>query len=71
MLTNLRDSANDFKSEKKLVERICNLAEGFKDDANGMTHSLYHIAKKKEIDEKDFQQILDQVSLLEKTLNPQ
>lgn len=70
LLSNLRKSANDFKSEKKLVERICNLAEGFKDDANDMTHSLYHIATKTEIDEKDFQRILDLVSLLEKSLNP-
>jgi len=32
-----------------------------------MTHSLYHIAKKKEIDEKDFQEILDMISDLEKS----
>jgi len=68
LLSNLRHSAIDFNSEKKLVERICDLAEGFKETANEMTHSLYHIARKNEIDEKGFQQILDLVSELEKTL---
>jgi hypothetical protein len=68
LLSNLRDSANDFKSEKKLVERICDLAEGFKDEANDMTHSLYHIATKKEIDEKVFQRILDLIAELEKSI---
>jgi DnaJ-domain-containing protein 1 len=71
LLSNLRKSANDFKTEKKLVERICNLAEGFKDEANDMTHSLYHIATKTEIGEKNFQQVLDLIALLEKSLNPQ
>jgi len=68
LLSNLKDSANDFKSEKKLVERICDLAEGFKDEANDMTHSLYHIATKKEIDEKVFQRILDLIAELEKSI---
>jgi len=68
LLKNLKDSANEFKSEKKLVERICELAEGFKDEANDMTHSLYHLATKKEIDEKNFQGILDLIAVLEKTI---
>jgi hypothetical protein len=70
LLRNLRDSSNEFKSEKKLVERICELAEGFKDDANDMTHSLYHLATKKEIDEKNFQRILDLIAELEKSIAP-
>lgn len=64
LLKNLRDSANDFIPKKKLVERICQLSEGFKDDANDMTHSLYHIASKKEIDENNFQYILDLIRTL-------
>ena len=68
LLSNLRNSAKDFKSEKKLVLRICNLAEGFKDEANDMTHSLYHLATKKEIDEKNFQRILDLIAVLEKNI---
>jgi hypothetical protein len=67
ILTNFRDSSSDFLHNKQLVERIANLAEAFKDDANNMTHSWYHIAKKSEIDDTDFQQILDLISELEKT----
>lgn len=68
LLGNLRSSSKDFGSEKKLVERICGLAEAFKDTANDMTHSLYYVAKKKEIDDKDFQDTLDLIGKLEKTL---
>ena len=68
LLTNLKASSNDFAPEKKLVERICQLAEGFKETANEMTHSLYHIATRKEIDNKNFQYILDLIGRLEKTL---
>ena len=68
LLTNLRASSNDFGPEKKLVERICQLADGFKETANEMTHSLYHIATKKEIDNKNFQHILDLIGRLEKSL---
>jgi hypothetical protein len=66
LLINLRNCSNDFNSEKKLVERICDLAEGFKETANEMAHSLYHIASKKEIDDRNFQQILDLIAELEK-----
>jgi translation initiation factor 1 (eIF-1/SUI1) len=68
ILSNLRDSSPDFRYNKELVERIADLSEGFKDDANNMTHSWYHIAKKQEIDEKDFQQILDLIADLEKNM---
>ncbi len=67
LLTNLRDSSKDFP-DKKLVERICILADGFKEEANDMTHSIYHIASKKELDEKNYQQILDLISELEKSI---
>jgi len=67
LLSNLRASAKDFP-DRKLVERICDLAEGFKDEADDMTHSLYHIATKKEIDERNFQQILDLIAELEKSI---
>jgi hypothetical protein len=52
LLTNLRDSVADFMPDNGLIAKICQLAEGFKTHANEMTHSLYHIAQKKEIDEK-------------------
>jgi len=68
LLGNLRASSNDFLPDKKLVERICQLAEGFKETANEMTHSLYHIANKKEIDNKNFQHMLDLIRTLEGSL---
>jgi len=68
LLANLRASSNDFIPENKLVERICQLADGFKETANEMTHSLYHIAKRREIDNKDFQELLDLIATLEKSL---
>jgi len=67
LLSNLRDSARDFP-DRKLVERTCDLAGGFKDEADDMTHSLYHIATKKEIDEKNVQQILYLIAELEKSI---
>lgn len=68
ILANLRSSSSDFVPEKRLVERICSLADGFKETANEMTHSLYHIATRKEIDDKNFQHILDLIGRLEKSL---
>lgn len=59
LLKNLRNNSKDFGTECKAVERICQLADFFKETANEMTHSLYHIANKKEIDESRFQEILD------------
>jgi len=70
LLKNLRASCNDFQPEKKLVERICYLSDQFKDSANDMTHSFYHIATKKEIDEKRFQETLYLVRKLEDSINP-
>jgi hypothetical protein len=68
LLSNLRNSSDDFIPKNNIVNRICGLAEGFKEDANEMTHSLYHIATKKELDEKAFQQILNLVAELEKSI---
>lgn len=51
-----------------VVNRACELAEGFKEHANEMTHSLYHIATKKELDEKNFQHILNLIAELEKNI---
>jgi hypothetical protein len=66
LLQNLRHSSVYFGTHKKLVERICNLASGFKETADEMTHSLYHVAIKREIDDKNFQYILDLIQELEK-----
>lgn len=69
LLSNLKRASTDFGAEKKLVERIISLAEGFKETSNEMAHSLYHIARKNEIDEKGFQEILDLIAELEKSLS--
>lgn len=68
LIKNLRNCAIDFGPEKALVKRICDLTLGFKETANEMTHSLFHIAIKKEIDNKNFQHILDLINNLEETL---
>jgi len=60
LIKNLRDKSNGFDpEEKKLVQRILQLSEEFKDDANDKTHSLYHISNKTELDKKDPQRIFD------------
>jgi hypothetical protein len=69
LISNLRRASNDFGTEKSLVERICDLAAGFKETANDMTHSRYHIARKNELDEKGYQQILDMVADLERSMS--
>jgi hypothetical protein len=66
LLTNLGKSSGDFGSENKLVKRIVEKSSQFKETANEMTHSLYHIATKKEIDDTDFQSLLDLIQELEK-----
>lgn len=69
LLTNLGESSKDFGPPyNKLANRICQLSEVFKDEANDMTHSLYHIASKKEIDENKFQEILDLIKKLEDSI---
>jgi len=71
LLATLGKSSTDFAPENKLVKRICQLSEGFKDNANDMTHSLYHIASKNELDEKCFQDILDLIKKLEEEMGKQ
>ncbi|MBA7502611.1 hypothetical protein ES706_01204 [subsurface metagenome] len=68
LLKNLRESSKDFGTERGLVKRICQLTDAFKETANEMTHSLYHVAIKKEIDNLCFQQILDLIKELEQKL---
>lgn len=68
LLKNLRNSSKEFGPEKQLVKRICEKADKFKETADEMTHSLYNIATKKEIDEKNFQHILDLIQKLEEKM---
>jgi len=63
LIKNLREKSNGFApDEKKLIQRILQLSEKFKDDANDKTHSLYHVSSKKELDDTNPQQILDLIS---------
>lgn len=64
LIDNLRDGANSFIPQNKLVLRICQLSEQFKDNANDMTHSLYYLARKKDIEDRNFQDILDLIKQL-------
>ncbi len=63
LIKNLRNKASAFDpQEKKLVLRILQLSEQFKDDANDKTHSLYHISNKTELDNKNPQMIFDLIT---------
>lgn len=65
ILKNLSEKSKEFGSEKELVERLIKKAEEFKEDANNKTHSLYHIVtNKKELDEKNPQEILEYIKAL-------
>jgi hypothetical protein len=64
LLKNLEKSSKDFYTEENIVKRICELVNPFRERANEMTHSIYHIATKKEIDDSKFQYILDLIKEL-------
>ncbi|MCB2141231.1 hypothetical protein KQH27_00825 [bacterium] len=68
ILVNLQNHSADFGPEQNIIDRICQLSDGYKETANEMTHSLYHIAKKKEITDKKIQDIIDLIAQVEKTL---
>jgi len=69
ILSALAKKASDFGPDKALLERIINRAGQFKDDANNKVHSWYHIVRsRKEIDDTNFQDIIDMIIKLEKGL---
>lgn len=69
ILSNLGKKAIDFGPDKALLERIVNRANQFKDDANNKAHSWYHIVRsRKEIDDTNFQDIVDMIIKLERGL---
>lgn len=69
ILTNLRNHAVDFVPEKALLERILNLSEKFREDANNKAHSWYHIVRKPELDATSIQDILRMISRLDKIVS--
>ena len=62
-------NASKFAPDDSLVKRIVKLCREFKDDANDKTHSWYHlVSKKKELDDKNPQYILDLIEQLGKNV---
>lgn len=60
LISNLKNETTSFDpEEKKLVLRLLQLSEEFKDDANDKTHSLFHISSKTELENKNPQMIFD------------
>ena len=69
ILKNFNKKSFSFAPDDVLVTRIVTLCKKFKDDANDKTHSWYHlVSKKKELDDKNPQYILDLIEQLEKNL---
>ncbi|MEN7982356.1 MAG: hypothetical protein ABFQ65_02830 [Nanoarchaeota archaeon] len=69
ILKNLQNKATDFGPEAELVKRAVSKASQFKDDANDKTHSKYHIVKKKkEIDDKDPQEVVELINKLDSSI---
>lgn len=69
ILKNLRGKKNDFGSENKAVERLCDLAGKLKENANNKTHSWYHLVeKKKEVDDLNLNTIFELIKKLEQVV---
>jgi hypothetical protein len=69
ILKNLKKRSKDFGPDRVLLERIIQKSERFRDDANSKTHSWYHIVRnRKEIDDTNFQDIINMITQLEKSI---
>jgi len=69
ILKNLDKKSSSFAPDDVLVKRIVEICKEFKDDANDKTHSWYHlVSKKKELDDKNPQYILDLIEQLSKNV---
>ena len=67
ILKNFKGKKDDFGSENKAVERLCDLAKALKNDANNKTHSWYHLVEnKKEIENLNLKAIIEIIKKLEK-----
>lgn len=67
ILKNFKDKKDDFGSENKAVERLCDLAKALKNDANNKTHSWYHLVEnRKEIENLNLKAIIEIIKKLEK-----
>ena len=69
ILKNFRNKSRDFGTERKLVERIAQLADVLKEKANDKAHSWFHLVRRpKEITDLDVQNIFDLIKNLETSL---
>lgn len=69
ILKSFRSKSTEFDTERKLVERIAELAEALKDGANDKAHSWFHLVRRKrEIDDLDIQNLIDLIKKLESTV---
>ena len=70
ILKSLRSKKNNFGSENKAVERLCDLAAKLKENANNKTHSWYHLVeKKKEIDDLNLNANFELIKKLEQVVS--
>jgi len=69
ILKNLYSKKNEFGSDNKAVERLYNLSEQLKKDANDKTHSWFHLVKSKsEINNLNIETIIEIIKKLEKSV---
>lgn len=69
ILKNLRSKKDDFGTENKAVEKLCDLASALKDNANNKTHSWYHLVERQsEIDDLNLTAIFELVKKLEQVV---
>lgn len=69
ILKNFRTKSHEFEMNKKLVERIADIAENLKDKANDSAHSWFHLVRKqKEIDDFDVQNLISLIKKLESSV---
>lgn len=69
IIENLRNKKNDFGSDNKAVERLCNLAKRLKDDTNDKTHSWFHLVENSsEINNLETKAIIELIKKLEEAV---
>lgn len=70
ILDNLHKKRTSFPSSaKKPIERLHNRAKPFAKDANDKTHSWFHVAGKKELDDMNAQEIVDLIQKIDEIIS--
>jgi len=69
ILKNINVKADQFpESVQKAVQRLASKAAIFAKDANDKTHSLFHVATKKELDDASVDEIFELIILIDKEI---